>query len=246
LFAELTCEEIAAGLDCVVEETLDEVGIRQPPVDAIAVARSLGIAVALDDRQHGRARYVRLANQWSEHPKPTILIKPEPRAERRQWAIAHEIGEHLASRVFAAWGLDPRETMPNAREHTANQMAVRLLLPTAWFEPDATQCSWNLLALKLRYPTASHELIARRMLQCRPAVIITVFDQGRVTFRQGNLSNRVPPPTPAEMLCWKQTHDSCRPCRIRQNAKLVQGWPVHEEGWRREILRMETGEYGDE
>ena len=103
--------------------------------------------------------------------RATILLRPEPRFERRQWAVAHEIGEHVACRVFALWGVDPRETQANAREHVANNLAGRLLLPTAWFAADAVACGWDLLGLKARYRTASHELIARRMLECRPPVI---------------------------------------------------------------------------
>ena len=41
--------------------------------------------------------------------RATILLRPEPRHERRHWAVAHEIGEHVAHRVFAGWGADPRE-----------------------------------------------------------------------------------------------------------------------------------------
>ena len=47
----------------------------------------------------------------------------------------------------------------------ANNLAGRLLLPTAWFVADAAAENWDLIALKHRYATASHELIARRMLE---------------------------------------------------------------------------------
>ncbi len=122
MFPELTREELAAGLDRVAEEILAEAGVRSPPVDALAVAQMLGIAVALDDRQEGRARYVRLGDRLSGRPRATILLRPEPRHERRQWAVAHEIGEHVAHRVFARWGADPRERPPTP----ANKW------PTAW------------------------------------------------------------------------------------------------------------------
>ena len=113
-------------------------------------------------------------------------MRPEPRLERRQWAVAHEIGEHVAYRVFLQWGVDPRETAPKAREAVANNLAGRLLLPTAWFAADGAACGWDLLALKARYRTASHELIARRMLECRPPVIISIFDHRRISFRRSN------------------------------------------------------------
>jgi len=243
MFPELTREELAAGLDRVTEEILDEAGVRTPPVDALAVAQTLGIAVALDDRQEGRARYVRLGDRWSGLSRATILLRPEPRLERRQWAVAHEIGEHVAYRVFAQWGAEPVETAADAREQVANCLAGRLLLPTGWFAVDAAACRWDLFALKARYPTASHELIARRMLECRPAVVISIFDQRRLSFRRSNVPGRVPPPLPAEIECWNGVHEHRRPMQTRQGHGFVQGWPIHEEGWQREILRMEVEEW---
>ena len=120
MFPELTREELAAGLDRVVAEILEKTSVQKPPVDVMAVARTLAIAVALDDRQDGRARFVRLGDRWSGCSRATILLRPEPRFERRHWAVAHEIGEHVAHRVFAQWGADPVETAANAREQVAN------------------------------------------------------------------------------------------------------------------------------
>jgi Zn-dependent peptidase ImmA (M78 family) len=245
MFPELTRDELAAGLDRVVEEVLAEAGVRHPPVDALSMAQTLGLVIAVDDRQEGRARYVRLADRWAARSRATILLRPEPRFERRQWAVAHEIGEHVAQRVFAQWGADPRETAANAREHVANWLAGRLLLPTRWFAADADACRWDLLTLKCRYRTASHELIARRMLECRPAVVISIFDQQRLSFRRSNVSGRVPPPSRAEIECWNRVHERCHPLQTRQGPSLVQGWPIHEEGWQREILRMEIEDWAD-
>ncbi len=226
----------------MAEEILQEAGVEYLPIDAMHVAQRLGITVAWDQRQEGRARYVRLSSR-SGPPKATILLKPDPRFERRQWAVAHEIGEHAAYRVFARWGVDPRETQSNARELVANNLAGRLLLPTVWFAADAAACRWDLLELKARYITASHELIARRMLECRPAVIISIFDQQRLSFRRGNLPGPTPPPQPDEMECWREVHRRCCPFQAGPSYRRVCGWPVHEEGWKREILRMEIEEW---
>ncbi len=245
MFPELTREELAAGLDRVVEEVLAEAGMRGPPIDALSMAQTLGLVVAVDDRQQGRARYVRLGDRWAARSRATILLRPEPRPERRQWAVAHEIGEHVAYRVFAQWGTDPRETAADAREQVANWLAGRLLLPTRWFTADAAACRWDLLALKQRYRTASHELIARRMLECRPAVVISIYDQRQLSFRRSNVAGRVPPPSRAEIECWSSVHERRRPLQTRQGPSLVQGWPIHEDGWQREILRMEINECWD-
>lgn len=246
MLPEYTREELATGLDRVVEEILAKATIQKPPVDAFAVARALGIAVGLDDRQEGRARYVRLSDRRRGRPRATILLRSDPRLERQQWAVAHEIGEHVACHVFAQWGVDPREAPPGAREAVANNLAGRLLLPTAWFAADAAACDWDVLALKSRYRTASHELVARRMLECRPPVIVSIFDHERISFRRCNLPGRAPPPSPAEMQCWRSVHRANHPQRIRTGPCLIQGWPIHEEGWQREILRVEVDEYAME
>ena len=240
MLPEITSEELSAGLDAVAMEVLAEAGVDRPPVDAIAVAAALGIAVALDSRQRGRGRYVRLKGAGRKPPRPTILLRPEPRSERRQWAVAHEIGEHVAHRVFSTLGVDPREAAPNAREIAANHLAGRLLLPEAWFASDASACGWDLIALKARYATASHELIARRMLEFPPPVIISIFDHRQLYFRRSNVPGQVPPPSRAEMRCWRSVHNHNRPQRSWEQARNVQAWPVHEEGWKREILRAEV------
>ena len=243
MLPEFAREELAAGLDAVVAEILAEAGVDVPPVDAFQVARALGITVALDDRQRGRARYVRLGGRLPGRPKATILLHPDPRVERRQWAVAHEIGEHTAHRMFAVLGVDPREAAADAREVAAGHLAGRLLLPTGWFSADGSGCGWDLLVLKGRYPTASHELIGRRMLECRPPVILSIFDQGRLHFRRSNLAGRVPPPSPAEIECWRSVHGCNRPGQTYDGPRTIRGWPVHEEGWKREILRTEVEEF---
>ncbi len=242
MLAEFTREELAAGADRVVMEILATAGLRGPPVDSLLLAGRLGLTVVEDDRQEGRARYVRLRGRRATGPRATILLRPEPRAERRQWAVAHEIGEHVACRVFAVWGLDPRETGPQAREEVANALAARLLLPTAWFTADGAQTGWELPRLKSCYTTASHELIARRMLDCPPPVIVSMFDQGTISFRRSNVPGRPPPPSPAEVQCWRAAHVN-RPVQTWDGACKIQGWPVHEEGWKREILRTTVDEF---
>ena len=166
-----------------------------------------------------------------------------PRRERRQWAVAHEIGEHTAHRLFGRLGVDPRETAEGARETVASHLAGLLLLPTEWFAADGNRCGWDLLTLKSRYSTASHELIARRMLECRPPVIISIFDHHRLHFRRSNLPGRVPAPSPAEIDCWRSVHDRNRPEQTNEGLRTIQCWPVHEEEWKREILRTEVEDY---
>ena len=241
-----TAEELSTTLDRVALEVLEQGAVRQPPVDALELARALKIVVATDDRQQGRARYVRLAGYRGRAPLGTILLRPEPRRERRHWAVAHEIGEHVAWRVFEELQIDPRETVPDAREAIANHLAGRLLVPSPWFSADAVQCRWNLLKLKVRYATASHELLSRRMLEFSSPIIVSIFDQGRLSFRRSNVYGRVPPPSPAELECWRMVHQDNQPRSIEGGLLSISGWPVHEEGWKREILRTEVNTEADE
>jgi hypothetical protein len=245
MLAGLTLEELSAGLDSVVEEILAQCGCEGPPVDAFELAQSLGIAIARDDCQEGRARYVRLRDRNALKPKAAILLRSDPRLERLQWAVAHEIGEHVACRVFHRLGIDPRESDPRAREQIANQLAGRLLIPSLWFDRDGASFGWDLLTLKRRYRTASHEMIARRMLECRPRVIITIFDQGRITFRRWNFPGRIPPPSPTETALWRSVHENNEPLEKTVGLCRIQCWPVHEDDWRREIMRMEVAEFED-
>ena len=240
MIPELAPEELSAALDTVASELLATAGIERPPVDAFAVAAALGITVARDDAQGGRGRYVRLGSYTgSGNGRPTILIRSDPRPQRRQWTVAHEIGEHTAWQVYAALDVDPREAPAGARETVANHLASRLLLPSMWFVDDGQSCFWDLAELKVRYATASHELIARRMLDCPPPVVVSIFDQKRLYFRRSNLSGRVPPPSTAEQQCWQRVHETGRAKQIVDGLCTIHGWAVHEDQWRREILRTE-------
>lgn len=245
MLPDLPAEQFAAILDEIVLEVLVAAGIGEPPVDAFMIARSLGIVVAADVRQLGRARYVRLSSHAEDpdagfdgpsSPLASILVRPEPRSERRHWAVAHELGEHLAPEIFERLGVDPCEA-PEMRESVANALAGRLLLPTAWFYRAAVACHWNLLALKAAFTTASHELIARRMLDFEPAVIVTICDHAHVTFRRSNVLSQSPPLAPLEWQCWQEVHAHARPADRWCDAFCVDGWPIHEENWKREILR---------
>lgn len=248
MLPEIAQEELAAAVDDVAAELLRRHAIRRPPVDALALLRRMGIAVAWDERQEARARFVRLRRGGPLCG--TILLRPEPRPERLQWAVAHELGEHEAQRVFAALRIDPREAPPEARERIANRLAGAILLPLHWFARDGAAADWDLLALKERYATASHELIARRMLDCPPPAIVTIYDQGERTFRATNVPGRCPPPSRAERRVREQAHRSGQPASLADEEfggsageRDIRAWPIHEAEWKREIVRAGVAEW---
>ena len=156
-----------------------------------------------------RARFVRLGAAGG--PQPTILLADDPRPERRHWAVAHEIGEHQAHLVFDHLGLSPADAEPAAREAVANRLAGCLLLPRDWFLADGADCAWDLFELKARYATASHEMVARRMLEMPPPAIITLFDHDRPQWRRSNVPGRTPPLSPAERDARQAAHDCGEP-----------------------------------
>jgi hypothetical protein len=225
-----TREEWASAIDRVVTEVLASVRGEAPPVDAFAVA-GLGIEVLLDRGQAARGRQKRVLGRG------TIFVRPDPRPERLQWAVAHEVGEQMAYRAFRELGVSSDEVSPPTRERAANCIAARLLMPTAWFEADAAECGYDLLELKRRYRTASHEAIALRLLDLPDAMLLSVFDHNRLSWRRSNVAVRAPRLHPEERRCQEQVHRSNRAETIDAAALVIHGWPVHETGWKREILR---------
>jgi hypothetical protein len=245
MLPHLTQHDVASALDDVAAELLAAAGVISPPVDAIALAGRLAMTIAVDDQQQGRARIVRLRGGRGLGGVGTILLKSDPRPERRQWAVAHEIGEQYAYRVFQTLGVDPAEAPANSREQVASAMAGRILLPSQWFADDGAAGQWDLFTLKQRYATASHELIARRMLDFEPPIIITIFDNGGITSRTTNVGHRPAPLSSLEQACQRQAHETLRPKWSEDISQRVQAWPIHEPDWKREILRTELLEQWD-
>ena len=138
--------------------------------------------------------------------------------------------------MFDRLGTPPDEVRPTERESVANLLSARLLIPTTWFANDAAQCSWDLPTLKKRYDTASHELIARRMLDFAEPILITVFDQGQVTFRRGNTLRKSPPLCLDEVSAQRRAHETGKAV-VQHGEVAVHAWAIHEAQWKREILR---------
>jgi len=245
MLPDIPAVELAACLDRVVSRLLRRAAVRTPPVDALRMAAALGIQTAINREQQVRARYVELRAVRGGVPRPAILLRPEPRYERRQWAVAHELGEREAAAVFRRLSVDPEASPPAAREWVANALAGRILLPTRWVARAGAACGWELCAMKQRFRTASHELILRRMLDFPPPIVVSVFDHGALTFRRSNVSGRLPL-TPIERDCWRAVHERGETHERSAASCSVRGWAVHEEGWKRELLRLELLESVDE
>jgi predicted transcriptional regulator len=229
---DLEREEVVRVVDRAVEELLTAAGIQGPPVDAIHLAqRHLHMLVCLDRRQAQRGRAQRAGG------RPQIFLRPEPTEERHQWTVAHEIGEHLKSGLLQRLGVGPEQTRAMAGESLANLFAYRLLVPTCWFAADAPASGYDVPALKQRYRTSSHEVIAWRFLDLPEPCIVTVVDNGHISRRRSNAWPTRRRLEPAEEECQRYVHQYSRPKVVRQAGWTVQGWPVHQADWKREILR---------
>ncbi|QDT53378.1 hypothetical protein Pan44_13950 [Caulifigura coniformis] len=232
-------QSLASACDEVAAELLAEAGWGEPPVDAFQLAAELGFEVAFDARQQARGRFKRLAG------RPTVFLSPDDRPERLQWAAAHEIGESAAYRVFDRLDIDPLLAASDLREQVAAQLASALLLPRRLFEVDVARHDGDVLALKLRFPTASHELILTGQLRLETLMLASIFDHGELTRRRSNGSLAPPPLMTVERQAQLRAHATGRPAELTGRGVRVQAWPVHEAGWKRELLRTTPLETDD-
>lgn len=245
MLAEIPGEQLRAALERTAYDVLGAAEITAPPVDAFELASRLGMTVAREEGAPQRARFVQFGGA-APHGRTAILLADDPRVERRHWAVAHEIGEAHAHRVFSDLGVDPLEAASGAREAIANHLASCLLLPHAWFAAEGEALDWDLARLKERFVTASHELIARRMLEMPPPVIITLFDQNKQQWRRSNVG-RAAPMVPAEADARRVAFElgeavRCEPRELLQGVVDVRAWAIHEPEWKREIVRTELAD----
>jgi hypothetical protein len=127
------------------------------------------------------------------------------------------------------------------------KFAYHLLVPGSWFALDAPACDYDVLQLKQRYRTASHEVVAWRLLDLPAPCVITIIDNEHVTRRRSNAWRVKRQLAAAEQKCQQQVNASGKPQVVRAEGWTVQGWPVHQADWQREILRSvvdEDVEYG--
>ena len=229
---DLQRDEVADTVERAVEELLQAAAIDGPPVDAIGLAqRHLGMVICLDRRQPQRGRAQRAGGRQQ------IYLRPEPTEERHQWTVAHEIGEHLKPALLQRLGIEPEQTRPMMGESLANLFAYRLLVPGCWFAADAPNLDYDLLQLKQRYRTASHEVIAWRMLDLPEPCTITIVDNDHISRRRSNAWQVRRKLEALEQECQRYVHYYSRPRLLQEGGWTVQGWPVHQADWKREILR---------
>lgn len=240
MIADIPLNEYQIALDRCASDILWEAAIDAPPVNCFRLAERIGMKIARDENLSGRARFVRLRGG-----RETIFLGKEDRKERRHWSVAHEVGEALSHRVFGMLGVQPPDLPPASRELIANELASRLLLPRRWFQSVCHEYDSDLEDLKKIFSTASYELIARRLLDFdNHHLTITLFDQGGITWRRTNLGS-VGAPHSVEWQCQRHAYLRNEPTwagtdtLVETGLLRVRCWPIHENGWRREIVISE-------
>lgn len=223
--------DVKDGLADFADELLRECRIHSPPVDPREIARVRGIEVVIESASPTPGR-IRRAKRDS-----LIVLRAEPRAERTNWQLAHELVEMFQSRVSALLG-GPLDAFD--REAACNLAADYILLPPSWFREDARAVAFDLPALKAIYSTASNQLIAKHTVQSE-TTLVTVFDNGRKTARYNSPQARL---HPLELRAQKLCSQAAEPIVVEQWPYRVQAWPIHdrETGWRREITRLTCDE----
>jgi hypothetical protein len=224
---DLSREDVVQCVDRAVDELLAEAGVAGPPVDAVGLATN-HLKLDLEARRRGRGRRADEDEGFARGPASE---------EQRQWAAAQAVGDHFKPVLLERLGFEPGERVAMPGESLSGLFARHLLVPAAWFAADARACDCDLLQLKDRYRTASHELIAFRLLDLPEPCIITIIDDDRVHRRRSNAWPVKKRLEPAEAECHRAVTRDGKPHAVRSGAWAVWGWPVWQGGRNREVLR---------
>jgi hypothetical protein len=111
------------------------------------------------------------------------------------------------------------------------------LLPGDWFGDDARRLEHDVLELKKLYTTAAPDAVAWRLLDLPHPCIITVVDNDHVQRRRSNAWRVRRELEAPERECQRYVNHFSRPRVVCADGWTVQGWPVHQSDWKREILR---------
>lgn len=236
--------------DDIVDETLAKMDLDCPPVDAIAVAAAQGVEVVFNRSIFGRARLRELGGRRSIVVRPDG-VEAEPvksadgrarsqrnchyQSEATQWAVAHQLGEQMASAVIQRTG-HQGTVRGLMREQIASEFAGRLLLPRRWFFSALEREDGNLVALKEEFATASYELILLGMLRWPEWSTVTILEEGQSPRRFCN-EGATRSWSSVELEAWNRCRRTKRSVDLEEDGLRVQAWAVHTNERKREFLR---------
>ena len=177
----------------------------------------------------------------------TIVVGAAERPEREQWAVAHEIGESVAYRVFERLGVAFDEALPTARELVANRLASCSAVAAALVRGRRPRARLGFAraegALRHGQPRADRAADARDAaadrdhgLRLGPRSLAAKQRHGPAAGNAAGRNGRVAGSRIETGLpTWRTLDRGNRPGTVRC-------WPIHEPDWKREILRSEIAE----
>lgn len=207
--------DAAGELEGIADHVLMETGCDEPPVCALETASCVGLRI-VDERHHrGHGRLSR----------DTIYVDMSARRVRVQGIVAHETAHHLL-KIYGA-----PNTEPNAR-----YLGGALLVPRREIDRDL-RSTWNPLELQRRHVNASVELIAKRIVAVRDAVV-SVFDNGKLRSRVASpwltVSEK---PSAFERELARAVFESGE---AQHPDELLLAVPVFRDDWRRVVVVAEA------
>lgn len=210
----------------LADELIERAGFTGPPIDLNRLAEALCVPVEHDPTLKVRGKIV------GEAGRAKIILGPAERPEREQSALGHELAEYVRAEIRAKLGRLVDEEL----EKWCDVLMAYLLTPAIYFDDVRRQCGGCVYRIKKSFSTASHELIANRLVEYEddPAVL-WVVDNNRwrksVTTQHWSLK-----PTKLEEEVQRIANASGEFERREDGALSVRCWPVHEPGWQRELI----------
>ena len=201
-------------LEGVAGDLLSATGLDDVAGDAFVLAEMCGLAVRVG------------AQPGARREGDVLYVDAKARRQRQHGLLAHEIGHWALERV----GEDPRD------EAAARFLSGALLVPRRRLDRDL-RATWRLDALMALHPNASGEMLARRIVELRDAVV-TVIDNGRVRARF--CSPSVLAPSRMTRLERDLAAEALEHGHVIEAGALVHATPIFEGTWRRVIVVAEA------
>ena len=228
-------EDVFDAVDRLLTGLIERAGVRQPPVDALAIAEEhLGIPVEMveaETDERGRPK------RATRRQGAGITLTEDMTEEQQHAAAANGIARALLPEVLRKLDIPHGSESKSAAGHLRGLVVPRLLVPTKLLRGELRSCGFDVLALQRRFHTASIELVAQRLLDLDDPCAITIADDGIVAFRRANRFPVNRKLLPLEQECLDRVMKFDRPERLRGEAWTVNGWPVRDRPFRRVVLR---------
>ncbi len=167
----------------------------------------------------------------------TVVLADDLYAPRRNFIFCHELAHILLEHTN-------RTTKRRKDEQDADRFAVDLMLPEPEFRENMAK--FDFFELRKLYPHASWEVVARRWIQFRPAVL-TIYDNGLLKIRTASEGINYPPrPAQPELKLLRQTIELREHLSLSDPPLQMNSYFIDEgKGVERVILLTEIEEFAE-